>query len=98
MNTALTDNTPKVFEPWNTYDTGAYGVPTVGYGVGQGGWRAIDRCRGDCSRLGLTHRPSRAFRNLFEPLDNGSRISRQPGEFDVAYRLCAAKRKADYLG
>jgi len=36
--TALTDNTPKVFEPWSTYDTGAYGVPTMGYGVGQGGW------------------------------------------------------------
>src|SRR6266704_1439039 len=43
--TALTTNTPKIFEPWNTFDTGAYtGLPgtplygTMGYNVGQGGY------------------------------------------------------------
>lgn len=36
--TRLTGNAPIVFEPWNTYDTGAYGIPTMGYGVGHGGW------------------------------------------------------------
>lgn len=34
----LTGHTPDIFEPWNTYDTGAYGIPTMGYGVGHGGW------------------------------------------------------------
>lgn len=41
----LTGNTPWVFEPWNTYDTGAYSSRTrnvyygsMGYGVGRGGW------------------------------------------------------------
>jgi hypothetical protein len=40
----LTGNTPTVFEPWNTIDTGSYGrTPSktsgqMGYGVGQGGW------------------------------------------------------------
>ena len=36
--TALTGTAPQIFEPWNTNDTGAYGVPTMGYGVGKGGW------------------------------------------------------------
>ena len=56
----------------------------------------VDRCRGDCSGVGLTD--LRAFRNLFEPLDNGSRISCEPGELNVADRLCAAKREAHNLG
>lgn len=43
----ITGNTPSVFEPWNTFDTGAYsgsragGNPqygSFGYNVGQGGW------------------------------------------------------------
>lgn len=45
--TALTGITPNVFEPWNTYDTGAYSPPagtggtlygSMGYGVGRGGY------------------------------------------------------------
>lgn len=45
--TALTGNTPWIFEPWNTFDTGAYSGPkasgspqygSMGYGVGQGGY------------------------------------------------------------
>lgn len=40
--TALTGNAPWIFEPWNTGDTGAYGVGTFAYGgrsaVGSGGW------------------------------------------------------------
>jgi hypothetical protein len=45
--TALTGNVPVIFEPWNTFDTGAYsgikaagGVQygSMGYGVGRGGW------------------------------------------------------------
>lgn len=41
--TALTGIAPKVFEPWNTFDTGAYSNTSVsygsmGYGVGQGGY------------------------------------------------------------
>ena len=45
--TAMTGTAPTIFEPWNTYDTGAYssppgvGVPqygSFGYNVGQGGY------------------------------------------------------------
>ena len=45
--TTLTGNVPAVFEPWNTYDTGAYsGIKSqggaqygsMGYGVGRGGY------------------------------------------------------------
>lgn len=44
--TALTNNVPWIFEPWNTFDTGAYSspVPTgpkygqMGYGIGMGGY------------------------------------------------------------
>jgi hypothetical protein len=45
--TMLTSNVPTIFEPWNTFDTGAYsspngvGVPrygSFGYNVGQGGY------------------------------------------------------------
>lgn len=45
--TALTGNPPLIFEPWNTFDTGAYssprgvGVPqygSFGYNVGRGGY------------------------------------------------------------
>jgi hypothetical protein len=44
--TKLTGLTPWVFEPWNTYDTGAYSAAkgkgaqygSMGYGVGQGGY------------------------------------------------------------
>jgi hypothetical protein len=41
---ALTGNTPWIFEPWNTFDTGAYSSPggvkygSMGYNVGQGGY------------------------------------------------------------
>jgi hypothetical protein len=41
---ALTGNTPGIFEPWNTFDTGAYsgtdGIKygSMGYGVGRGGY------------------------------------------------------------
>jgi hypothetical protein len=39
----LTGNTPWIFEPWNTYDTGCYSAPgrqngQFGYGVGRGGY------------------------------------------------------------
>jgi hypothetical protein len=44
---------PKVFEPWNTYDTGAYGVPTVGYGVGQGGWGNMNLSVHACQQPGV---------------------------------------------
>jgi hypothetical protein len=41
--TTLTGKAPTVFEPWNTFDTGAYSGPLgqcgqLGYGVGQGGY------------------------------------------------------------
>jgi hypothetical protein len=46
--TKLTGNAPWIFEPWNTYDTGAYSGPafisgspkygSMGYGVGRGGY------------------------------------------------------------
>lgn len=46
--TTLTGKAPKIFEPWNTNDTGAYSAPagsgpprcggTMGYGVGVGGY------------------------------------------------------------
>lgn len=42
--TALTGNAPTIFEPWNTYDTGAYSgadgkkYGSMGYGVGRGGY------------------------------------------------------------
>ena len=41
--TTLTGKTPWVFEPWNTYDTGAYSgkngkYGSMGYGVGRGGY------------------------------------------------------------
>jgi len=43
--TTLTSNAPAIFEPWNTFDTGAYtGLPgtprygSMGYNVGQGGY------------------------------------------------------------
>lgn len=43
--TTLTGNEPWIFEPWNTYDTGAYSSRTrghkygsMGYGVGRGGY------------------------------------------------------------
>lgn len=45
--TTLTGNAPWVFEPWNTYDTGAYSgirsrggkqYGSMGYGVGRGGY------------------------------------------------------------
>lgn len=43
--TTITGNAPKVFEPWNTYDTGAYSnfasgqiYGSMGYGVGRGGY------------------------------------------------------------
>jgi len=43
--TTLTSNAPFIFEPWNTFDTGAYtGLPgtpqygSMGYNVGQGGY------------------------------------------------------------
>jgi len=46
--TTLTGTAPAVFEPWNTYDTGAYSGPaqvanspnygSMGYGVGRGGY------------------------------------------------------------
>ena len=44
--TTLTGHAPWVFEPWNTFDTGAYSSPNVGgskygsmgYGIGQGGY------------------------------------------------------------
>ncbi len=47
---ALTSNTPWIFEPWNTFDTGAYSSPAVGgpkygsmgYGVGMGGWGSMN--------------------------------------------------------
>jgi hypothetical protein len=35
--------------------------------------------------------------NLFEALDNRSRFPCQPGEFDVADRLCAAQWEAHYF-
>jgi len=43
---AMTGNTPRIFEPWNTYDTGAYSSSLpggfkcgqFGYGVGRGGY------------------------------------------------------------
>jgi hypothetical protein len=40
--TALTGSAPKIFEPWNTFDAGAYGVAAsgIGYGVG-GGWGSM---------------------------------------------------------
>jgi hypothetical protein len=33
----LTGSPPKVFEPWNTFDTGAIGVAASGLAIGQGG-------------------------------------------------------------
>jgi hypothetical protein len=44
--TMLTGNTPWIFEPWNTGDTGAYSgagqkYGSMGYGVGQGGWGSM---------------------------------------------------------
>lgn len=44
----LTGNTPSVFEPWNTFDTGAYSndangqlYGSFGYGIGQGGYGSM---------------------------------------------------------
>lgn len=45
----LTGRTPSIFEPWNTFDTGAYSSPaaagpkygSMGYGVGRGGWGSM---------------------------------------------------------
>lgn len=49
--TKLTGVTPGIFEPWNTYDTGAYSGPAnvvgspqygqMGYGVGRGGYGSM---------------------------------------------------------
>jgi hypothetical protein len=47
--TTLTGKTPWVFEPWNTFDTGAYSSPaaagpkygSMGYGVGRGGYGSM---------------------------------------------------------
>lgn len=44
--TALTGIAPSIFEPWNTYDTGAYSGPhaqygSFGYGVGRGGYGSM---------------------------------------------------------
>lgn len=35
--TALVGTPPKIFEPWNTFDTGAYGVAASGLAYGKGG-------------------------------------------------------------
>lgn len=45
--TALTGSAPWVFEPWNTYDTGAYSgggksYGSMGYGVGRGGYGSMN--------------------------------------------------------
>jgi hypothetical protein len=48
--TTLTTNTPWIFEPWNTNDTGAYSSSRVGgpvygqmgYGCGVGGWGSMN--------------------------------------------------------
>jgi hypothetical protein len=47
--TLLTGKAPKIFEPWSTFDTGAYSGPRIGgpqygsmgYGVGQGGYGSM---------------------------------------------------------
>lgn len=44
--TTVTGKVPSVFEPWNTYDTGAYSAPgklfgQMGYGVGRGGYGSM---------------------------------------------------------
>lgn len=36
--TSLVQTVPRIFEPWNTFDTGAYGNGSMGYGIGQGGY------------------------------------------------------------
>lgn len=39
--TTVTGSPPAIFEPWNTGDTGAYGVPTFAYGAA-GGWGSMN--------------------------------------------------------
>lgn len=56
--TRITGNVPDVFEPWNTYDTGAYGVPTMGYGIGHGGW-------------GNMHLPGESFLKIYRGEGSG---------------------------
>src|SRR5271154_7108326 len=52
---------------------------------------------------GFSHRPFSpgicpgTFRNLSEPLHDGSCISCEPGELNIADRFCAAKREANHL-
>lgn len=49
--TAITGNPPWIFEPWNTFDTGAYSSPagsggpqygSMGYNVGRGGYGSMN--------------------------------------------------------
>jgi hypothetical protein len=77
--------------------------------VGQGSGGFVNRRRSDRACLGLkaTHFQEGplvmccvlpgALGNLFEALDDRARLSCQPGEFDVADRLCAAQRETHYF-
>lgn len=65
--TVLTGKVPWIFEPWNTFDTGAYSGPrntgspqygSMGYGVGQGGY----------GNMGL---PAQTFLNVQRSLPSG---------------------------